>query len=355
MHRCRALATRLILLLFFSLIGFRFDLFSVSNASTPPTTEPPPPIPTLRILPKLNLDASRVSISGVSSGAFMAVQMHLAYSSLIKGVGSIAGGIWECAKGDSTRAQSICMHSPSQIVTKDYLELVRQRASRNEIDALANLHDSRIFLFASQRDSIVRPVASEKLAEFYQSLAPAVSIRQTTHASAAHGFLTIGYGNRCSMTGLPWLINCGEDLAGEILLQTDPHRAKFAAPGVADNAAFVFFDQKAVVGSRAIMFDWGAAYIPRACTAASAQCGLHVALHGCQMNPDFISRQFIDHAGYNEWAETNDLVVLYPQAAKSNNNPNACWDWFGYTGADYTSKSGRQIQALRALMKTLGI
>src|ERR1700738_2309549 len=41
------------------------------------------------------------SISGISSGAFMAVQFGTAWSSVIKGVGVIAGGPFWCAKADA--------------------------------------------------------------------------------------------------------------------------------------------------------------------------------------------------------------------------------------------------------------
>lgn len=314
-----------------------------------------PTIPSLQPLPSLKIDDSRISISGVSSGAFMAVQMHLAHSKLIKGVGSIAGGIWECAKGDSSRAQGMCMHNPAQVMTQEHVELAKNRAAKSEIDAIANLNDARVFIFASQSDMIIRPGESDKLAEFYQAFVPAQSIQRATHSSASHGFLTSSYGNLCSMMGTPWLLNCGYDLAGEILAQTDPQHTALAAPGTVDSSSLVFFDQRALIGTDAVMHGWGAAYIPKACTGPSARCGLHVALHGCQMNPDFIDRQFVDHAGFNEWAETNQLVILYPQAEKTSNNPYGCWDWFGYTGPTYTSKSGKQIQALRTLMKAIGI
>src|ERR1700730_15726293 len=41
------------------------------------------------------------SISGISSGAFMAIQFDTAWSSLIKGVGVIAGGPFWSAKADA--------------------------------------------------------------------------------------------------------------------------------------------------------------------------------------------------------------------------------------------------------------
>jgi len=44
-----------------------------------------------------NADIGESSISGISSGAFMAVQFGTAWSSVIKGVGVIAGGQYWCA------------------------------------------------------------------------------------------------------------------------------------------------------------------------------------------------------------------------------------------------------------------
>ena len=73
------------------------------------------------------------------------------------------------------------------------------------------------------------------------------------------------------------------------------------------------------------------------------------------MNPDFIQKQFVENAGYNEWAETNNMVVLYPQSAKGTGNPYGCWDWFGFSGANYTSKTGVQMQAVRTLMTAIGV
>jgi poly(3-hydroxybutyrate) depolymerase len=51
-----------------------------------------------------NVDSSRISVSGISSGGFMAVQLHVAYSSLFKGVGVVAGGPYYCAQDQFTSA-----------------------------------------------------------------------------------------------------------------------------------------------------------------------------------------------------------------------------------------------------------
>src|SRR5215213_1995149 len=44
-----------------------------------------------------NLDRSSITVSGLSSGAFFAHQFHVAYSSLVKGAGIVAGGPYGCA------------------------------------------------------------------------------------------------------------------------------------------------------------------------------------------------------------------------------------------------------------------
>ncbi|HYF42945.1 MAG TPA: hypothetical protein VEA35_10940, partial [Ramlibacter sp.] len=43
-------------------------------------------------LPKLNVDRSQTTVSGLSSGGFMATQLGYAHSSLFKGVGVFAAG-----------------------------------------------------------------------------------------------------------------------------------------------------------------------------------------------------------------------------------------------------------------------
>ena len=48
----------------------------------------------------LKIDRTRISVSGISSGAFMAHQFHVAHSAHIMGVGIVAGGPYYCAEGN---------------------------------------------------------------------------------------------------------------------------------------------------------------------------------------------------------------------------------------------------------------
>jgi hypothetical protein len=49
--------------------------------------------------------------------------------------------------------------------------------------------------------------------------------------------------------------------------------------------------------------------------------------------------------------------VLYPQAIARwwwVYNPSGCWDWWGYTGAQYHTKEGAQVRAVMAMLSRLG-
>jgi predicted peptidase len=43
------------------------------------------------LIERYSIDKSKITVSGVSSGAAMASQMHIAYSSIISGSGTVAG------------------------------------------------------------------------------------------------------------------------------------------------------------------------------------------------------------------------------------------------------------------------
>ena len=96
-------------------------------------------------------------------------------------------------------------------------------------------------------------------------------------------------------------------------------------------------------------------YVPVSC-AEGASCGVHVAIHGCTQSAEFVGDAFAAGAGYNEWAEANNLLVLYPQVASSKfapMNPYGCWDWWGYTGSDYATRDGKQVQVIVGMIETL--
>jgi len=301
-------------------------------------------------LPKLNVDPQGITVSGVSSGAYMAMQMQVAFSEVIAGAASIAGGTFWCSEGDKIKAQINCMGQPSLIRSEVQINEAKRLAAANEIDALSNLAHKNIYIYASRQDFIIKSGNSDKLIEFLSSFMDRQRITYEEGTASAHGFPTLDFGAACGTGMSPWLLKCQLDTAGNILRTM---YGNLSPRGAYNSGHLKKFSQGLFGDAHTPLFGEGWIYIPEVC-ALGQQCKLHIALHGCQMNPEYIQDQFAVHAGYNEWAESNGIVVLYPQSAKiAGDNPYACWDWFGFTGKNYVTKGGAQMAALRAMIRQL--
>lgn len=301
-------------------------------------------------LPSYNIDSSKISISGISSGAFMAVQMGVAYSKTFSGVGSIAGGIYGCALGQPLVASQTCMKNPDALNVSFFVEHTKNLETYNYIDSTEHLKRQKIYIFSSTGDDVVNMEAGQKLKEYYQAFVPQNNIYMTSTPHTAHGFPTIASGGPCQDSALPWILNCQFDAAYEILHQI---YGNLKSRTTAKAANLFKFNQNDFGGLFSSLESDGYLYVPESCKGSN-KCKLHVALHGCQMNSEFIQDQFAKTAGYNEWAENNQMIVLYPQSSKNVlNNPNGCWDWFGYTGLNYTTKFGTQMSALMKMIQRI--
>lgn len=328
-------------------------------------------------LPALNVDIAETSVSGISSGAFMSVQFQVAHSSIVKGVGVIAGGPYYCAQGDVARATTKCsctldpMHqvcavSPASADVPELESATRRFADQRLIDSLDHLAKQRIYIFGGDKDPLIPAAVMDQLESFYTQLAvPPQNIKKTRLSNAGHTMPTEAYGNSCRITDSPYIGKCHLDGAKEILTWiygplAKPSKAK---PG----GRFVQFDQTPYL-PRTAPLPWntgmdssGWIYIPAACERGEA-CRLHIAFHGCKQGQSYLPLRpppdgglyygttFVRHSGYDAWADDNRIVVLFPQAVSiPATNPNGCWDWWGYTNADYASKKGVQISAIRAM------
>lgn len=101
------------------------------------------------------------------------------------------------------------------------------------------------------------------------------------------------------------------------------------------------------------MDETGFVYVPTSCQNGE-KCKLHICFHGCEQGYQFVQNTFIETNQLNMWAESNNIIVLYPQAVSTAGiNPYGCWDWWGYTGLDYATKLGSQIKAVYKMMGIL--
>jgi len=302
---------------------------------------------------ELGVDRTETSVSGLSSGAFMAVQFHLAHASIVRGVGVFAGGPWGCAQGSSDRATGECMQGSPDAAP--LVNAARKAAAAGRIDPIEALGRSRVWLFSGYNDGTVRRPVMDVLRDFYGALLPAGQVFYRTDLRAGHALVTLDRGAACHVTGGDFVVDCDYDAVGSLLQFI---HGRLAAPGAPRDDGLRPFDQREFVpgGTRAAgLADVGYVYVPKAC-ADGQRCRAHIALHGCKQSAESVGDAFYRYGGYDRWAETNRIVVLYPQTRATWGaplNPYGCWDWWGYTGADYTAKSAPQIAALRAMVDRL--
>ena len=132
-------------------------------------------------LPELKLDLGQTTVSGISSGAFMAVQMGVAHSASVRGVAATAGGPYFCALDDSlggaavSRAVGRCMqgdpdYRPQAIDGRQLARMVaatRGWGARGDIDPPAGLAGQSVWIFHGYNDGVVKKPVSDALRDWY--------------------------------------------------------------------------------------------------------------------------------------------------------------------------------------------
>ena len=311
-------------------------------------------------LPALNLQPEATTVSGLSSGAFMAVQLQVAFSERIAGAGIVAGGPFGCANGNVFRAIRVCMNAfLGSADAASSLEEMRELAAEGGIDTLEHLSADRVYLFHGTADDTVARASMDALRQTYASLGiPDDLVRYETEVAAGHGFVTEAGSLACAVTQPDFLIDCDFDQAGDILAQLYPG---LAAPVDPREDGLTLFDQSLFLEGAVGMGDTAFVYIPESCVSG-ASCRLHIALHGCKQSQEVVGEDYARLTEYNRWAEANDIVVLYPQAKSIpapwwnwfGGNPNGCWDWWGYAGDDYLTQDAPQMAAIARMAAALG-
>jgi len=328
---------------------------------------------------RVHIDRGSISVSGVSSGAYMAQQFHVIYSSRIMGAGLIAGGPYNCAGGsyfpslfDPTglyAALNVCSATnplglfagPPDV--RQSIDFTREQAQAGHIDDPVNMRNARIWLLTGAKDKIIPAPVVESLAAYYRAFAKPGGIRLLTLPGAGHAMVTDDFGSPCDARGAPHINDCDFDAAEALLRYIYGPGPLAPKVSEADRGSLIAFDQTRFFDSgdkRVSLHRLGHLYLPARCIQGG-RCRLHVAFHGCRQSQDEIGDAFYAHAGYNEVAEANAIVVLYPQAKAWSEslvfqyaeNPRGCWDWWGYSGEDFSIRTGKQIQAVARMINTL--
>ncbi len=316
-------------------------------------------------LPALGADLDATSVSGLSSGAYMAGQIQLAHSEKIVGAGIVAGGPYACAETMWSRAfpfwptavaqnsaQAIYQCMKTSLGNPDPDKLARRAkelADDGAIDPLSGLAGDNVYLYTGDADQTVEwPVV--KAAEiFYRKAGVDPDNITLVEGDGGHAFITEQGGAACGISATPYVSDCDSDQAQAILAWI---YGPLVPPDAAPQGQFMIFDQQAFARPGSGLADQGVVYVPDACRDATG-CRIHIALHGCEQSRETVGDTFVKESGFARVADTNRIVVLFPQAKASAVNPQGCWDWWGYTGLDYLGKDAPQIAAIWAMVERL--
>jgi poly(3-hydroxybutyrate) depolymerase len=310
-------------------------------------------------LPALGVDPAQTTVSGLSSGAYMAEQFGVAHSATVAGVAMVAGGPYYCAgEPDDVpplwNAFSRCMNPLHALLAPPDAALLwtqtQQFATAGLIDPVDNIRHQRVYVFSGALDQLVTTEVADQARRYYE-LAQATAITYVNHLNAGHGMITNRTADSaCGANLPPYFNNCHRDLAAQLLAALYgplvPARATAAGQ-------LLSFDQRPFAPPGSGLADEGFLFVPTACRHGA--CRVHVAFHGCYQSVATVGDHFYRHAGYNEVAARNRIVVLYPQvdATLSPYNPLACWDYWGYTGTGFYTRAAPQIAAVQAMLNRL--
>jgi hypothetical protein len=330
-------------------------------------TEPPPASP----LPALSAKIGETSVSGISSGAYMAGQFEMAHSGIVTGAAIIAGGPYGCAQsafadlmlGPGTAMMNVakavngCMLNAMALWGVPNPPLLADKAERlardGKIDPIEDVRTDRIYLFSGREDRTVMPAIVAAAADFYRRLGvPEDNLKIVSDYPAGHAFVTENSGSACGISDKPYVVDCDYDQAGALLQHI---YGRLQPPASSATGTYATFDQRPFTAGMARhgLADVGEVYVPNSCKEAGG-CRVHIAFHGCAQNRATVGDAFVEQTGFARWADTNSLIVLFPQTAAAATNPQACWDWWGFTSSDYLTKNAPQISAVYRMLQQLG-
>ena len=340
----------------------------LTTTATVTTSQPPPPP-----LPQLRADPQQVSVSGISSGADFAVYFSVAHSASVHGAAVFAGNVYRCY---STRFPEDVLVNCSDYVGNRYstagcqnvdplqapcdasvapcppgmglalskcqgcagpgsnyisavnvttlLGVASCRAALGAIDPLEHVGRGRYWLYRGSHDACYNVGSVDNAAEFYERLGGAVAFVNSTVGSL-HSIPTVADGTPCGTEGNyteqspHGLEACGFDGAGEALQHIYRNKLRPPVPQRPNGLRrFAQAEFERSLPRAGLDPAGGFLYLPAACEASGGVgCRVHVFAHGCGMAAAAHSYGFNDtyarRAGFNTWAEANEIIVLYPQ------------------------------------------
>lgn len=307
-------------------------------------------------------DPARVAVTGISSGAFMATQVQLAYPELFPRAAMLAGGPYDCAV-----IVRNCL-APSEVSDTQMayiLDRVKTNVSRGLLGNPGNLQNGIAYVLYGTSDNVVGTAIAGSVTQFYKKLQLIYDLKGLAISEDIGDFghtfptylsppnLPVNYPlghDDCRKPIAPYLGHCNFDAAKAILQHLYPEASAGEEP--ADTSGALLTVDASTLGETAGAFidDKAYAYVPSACNK-DGSCGLLVVLHGCNQSRETIGETFVRNVGFNRWAADYHVIVVYPQTQVADGNYGGCWDWLGYTGENFDTRLGPQMRFIADIVK----
>ena len=208
-------------------------------------------------LPRLGVTLPATSVSGLSSGAYMAGQIELAHSKDIVGAGIVAGGPFACAETASgqlfpywpivmwqnaSQAANACMKVSWGVPDAEKLaKRAKELAEDGKIDELSGLADDKVYLFSGNEDQTVERQVVEAAKRFYTASGVPEGSVTLVEKEGGHAFMTETEGTACGLSKEPYVSDCDYDQAKAILEWI--YGTPLADPSPSPTGKFIIFDQ----------------------------------------------------------------------------------------------------------------
>lgn len=139
-----------------------------------------------------------VTVSGLSSGAAMAVQLHSAFSSVFSGSGIVAGPPYYCAQGNELIAITECLYGPAILIPISKLEnQLQSYVSSGSADPTSHLKNDPVYVFSGTNDHVVAPDVVKINEQIFTTLG--AHVKTNYDVPSAHGFVTDDFGGICEI------------------------------------------------------------------------------------------------------------------------------------------------------------
>lgn len=324
------------------------------------------------------------TVSGQSSGGSMAIQHLFAFSDEVRGAAIVAGSPYGCV--DQPSYKRACYFGGSMLNSS--LQHIADRVADELIANPANLRNTPVLLFGGKDDNIVWAKAMDDVRTQLEVFIDEQKIKSVFNTSAGHvwsldygpcacgscvyyyssyydssssGSSSTGFSNGLSTDhstsdffsdDIPDdhstyyyanlccdVNNCGYDLTRDMLQHFFGYvNPKKKAKDVDVKGWLHVVDQRRYLPAylpiyrHARMLKFAFVYVPNSCRANPEKCRIHVHYHGCMINGKARRKAWSSELGLNRYAATNNMIVLYPQAAGDARIGDGCWNWGGDGG-----------------------